>query len=212
VSVGLAPTPPDIDRADSLADRLRSLAGVADARRIADWLLVVPRAAGVATLRRRGKAALVAEWRAALPGRDDSSGLQWRILESLPEAGSDEERRCLLPARSPLRGAVEFSTAGAVRCTLGVPLDLAVFEGHFQSIPVVPAVVQIGWAFEHLQAHLRPQARFAGIVSAKFRRLMRPGMPLTLALELSGERVHFEYLCQGSSVSAGRLLLETAHD
>jgi 3-hydroxymyristoyl/3-hydroxydecanoyl-(acyl carrier protein) dehydratase len=135
----------------------------------------------------------------------------WRILEVLPAAGSEDEQRCLQPLRSPHYGTVEFSSPGAMRCALRVPLDLAVFEGHFRSIPVVPAVLQIGWAVDRLQAHLRPQARFAGIASAKFRHLMQPGMALTLALELDGERAQFEYCNGGAAVSSGRLLLESAH-
>lgn len=211
MSAGLAPTPPDVDRVDSLAARLRSLDSVADARRAGDWLLVVPRAAGIATLRRHGKAALVAEWRVALSGVDDLSALHWRILEALPAAGSEDERRCLQPLRSPLLGPVECPAQGAVRCALGVPLDLAVFDGHFPSIPIVPAVVQIGWAVDCLRAYLQPRAQFAGIALAKFRRLMRPGMAMTLALDLDGHRVHFEYGSSGGTVSMGRLLLEAAH-
>lgn len=211
MSAGLAPTSPDLDRADSLADRLGSLATVAAWRRVGDWVLVVPSTAGSATLRRYGKAVLVAEWRGALAGIDDPGALRWRILEALPAPGSEAEARCLRPITVPILGDLAFPADGSLCCSLRVPLDLAVFEGHFPAIPIVPAVVQVGWAVHLLQAHLWPRTHVVGITLAKFRRLMRPGMALTLTIELAGERARFDYCSRGAPVSAGRLLLEVAH-
>ena len=174
-------------------------------------MLVVPRDVAARALRRHGKAALVAQWRETLGDGTLPQALRWRILEALPAPGSDEERRALLPVRGPHLGEIVRPAPNTLRCDLRVPFDLAVFEGHFASIPIVPAVLQVGWAVDLLRLHLHADARFAGIASAKFRRVMHPGMALTLALTRDGDRARFEYGSGGALVSTGRLLFEAGH-
>ena len=211
MSAGLATASADLDRADCLAIRLLSLESIAAARRVGDFMLIVPRDAAARTLRRHGKDALVAQWRESLGEEALSPVLHWRILEALPAAGSDAERRALLPIRGPLLGEIVRPAPDTLRCDLRVPFDLDVFAGHFASIPIVPAVLQVGWAVDLLRSHLHADARFAGLASAKFRRVMHPGMALTLALTRDGDRAQFEYVSGESLVSTGRLLFEAGH-
>ena len=216
MSAGLAQASADDDRAAAIAQSLRSHECVDDARLAGDWLLMVPSERGAGVLRRYGKAALLERCRAALPGSQAelAARLRWRLLESLPAAGSSVEAACMQPIRQPTVRALEALAAGSLRCEFRVPFDLAVFEGHFPVIPVVPAVTQIGWALDLARQHLGCGGRVAGIVGAKFRRLMQPGMPLVLMLEIppGRDRLRFEYCTAGAPVSTGRLALVAAND
>jgi 3-hydroxymyristoyl/3-hydroxydecanoyl-(acyl carrier protein) dehydratase len=195
--------------------RLRSHDGIDDVRLAGEWVLVVPNERGARMLRRCGKAALVGQWLGWLRGVDSSatSRLRWRLVESLPEPGSADEVRSLQPIRQPVVHALDVASADSLRCQATVPLDLAVFEGHFPTLPVVPAVVQIGWVLDLARAHLGCRGRFGGVVTAKFRRLVRPGMRLSLSVDLEPtHRVRFEYASSGALVSMGRIQLVAADD
>jgi len=88
-----------------------------------------------------------------------------------------------------------------------VPWDLPIFAGHFPAMPIVPGVVQLGWVAELAQAHGLAAGPFNGIVSAKFRRILRPGVELQVRLQpgrLEGE-VQFELKARDFVVSCGRL-------
>jgi len=196
--------------------RLCSHEWVADARLVGRWVLVVPSPAGVRILTRYGKRHLVAAWQEIVGSGPAIATdlLEWRLLETLPRPASAAESRCSQPIRSPLvtdrqrRGACELG------CRVRVPYDLAIFDGHFPSIPILPGVVQVDWAVQVARAHLRLGGRFMGITATKFRRLVRPGMELALTLEYrpdSGE-LRFEYVLGHALASIGRVLFRGADD
>jgi 3-hydroxymyristoyl/3-hydroxydecanoyl-(acyl carrier protein) dehydratase len=114
---------------------------------------------------------------------------------------------------SPLVEAIERQGDSALLCRLLVPHDLAIFSGHFPAMPIVPGVMQIGWAVDLARAHLGAHGRFKGIRTAKFRRIVRPGMQLELALDLRRKAglLHFDYRLRGSTVTSGGVLLEDDH-
>jgi 3-hydroxymyristoyl/3-hydroxydecanoyl-(acyl carrier protein) dehydratase len=90
---------------------------------------------------------------------------------------------------------------------LRVPCELPIFAGHFPAMPIVPGVVQLGWVAELAQAHGLAAGPFAGIASAKFRRILQPGVELQVRLQpgrLVGE-VQFELKARDFVVSCGRL-------
>jgi hypothetical protein len=121
----------DEDFAAAIARRLRSQECIDDARLAGDWALVVPSERGASVLRRFGKAALLERCRAALPGSQvqRAARLQWRLLESLPAAGSNLEASCMQPIRQPTVSTLEVLAEGSLRCEIRVPFDLAVLEG-----------------------------------------------------------------------------------
>ena len=189
---------------------------VAAARQSGRWMLVVPNATGVRVLRRHGKRELVAAWQARVgtesPAATDP--LEWRLLETLPPPGSKAEARCGEPVRSPLITGLARRGACGLGCRVRVPYDLAIFDGHFPAIPIVPGVVQVDWAVDLARAQLRIAGRFKGIAATKFRRLVRPGMELDLTLEHrpeSGE-LRFEYQLGEALVSTGRVLFRDADE
>ena len=209
MSVNLAyPTP--------LEARVCSHEWVADARQFGRCMLVVPNAAGVRILRRHGKRHLVAAWQGCA-GTEPSGAvvpLEWRLLEMLPQPGSEAEARCREPLRGPLVTGLQRGGDGKLGCRVRVPYDLAIFDGHFPTMPILPGVVQVDWAVELARTHLQVGGRFRGITATKFRRLVQPGMSLALTLEHRPEtgELRFEYLLAEALVSIGRVLFRDADD
>ena len=199
-----------------LEARVCSHGWVADARQFGRWMMVVPNATGVRVLRRHGKRHLVAVWQGLVGAEWPAATcpLEWRLLETLPRPGSEAEARCSEPVRSPLVTGLERRGACGLGCRVRVPYDLAIFDGHFPTIPILPGVVQIDWAVDLARAHLRIAGRFKGIAATKFRRLVQPGMNLDLTLEHrpeSGE-LRFEYLLGTALASTGRVLFRDVDD
>ncbi|MCJ7451991.1 MAG: hypothetical protein MUO39_05880 [Steroidobacteraceae bacterium] len=199
-----------------LEARVCSHEWVAEARLSGRWMLVVPSATGVKVLRRYGKRHLVAEWQRGIGMEppDATAALEWRLLENLPPAGSEAEARCSETVRSPLVTGLEHREASGLGCSVRVPYDLAIFDGHFPTIPILPGVVQVDWAVGLARTHLRAGGQFKGITATKFRRLVQPGMNLALTLEHrpeSGE-LRFEYLLGEALASTGRVLFRGTDD
>jgi 3-hydroxymyristoyl/3-hydroxydecanoyl-(acyl carrier protein) dehydratase len=88
-----------------------------------------------------------------------------------------------------------------------IPYELPVFRGHFPSTPIVPGVVQVGWAVDLARAHGLASGPFAGISQAKFRRLVQPGMTLEARLEHdpAAGQLCFRYSLASTVVSTGRV-------
>jgi len=109
--------------------------------------------------------------------------------------------------RPVLQEAAFESSHGVLTGCLRVPHDLPIFAGHFPAMPIVPGVVQLGWVAELARAHGLVAGPFAGIVSAKFRRILRPGVELQVRLQpgRSGGEVQFEFKVGDFVVSCGRL-------
>ena len=87
-----------------------------------------------------------------------------------------------------------------------VPADLAYFQGHFPGEPILAGVVQIELVLEHVALTWPELARLATVRRLRFRRPIRPGDDLELAVERSApERVDFEITRQGARCSSGTL-------
>jgi 3-hydroxymyristoyl/3-hydroxydecanoyl-(acyl carrier protein) dehydratase len=101
----------------------------------------------------------------------------------------------------------------SLTCRLQVPYELPVFRGHFPSRPIVPGVVQIGWAVDVARAAGLVSGPFTGISGAKFRRVLQPGMNLGLRLDGQDERrqLSFEYSLGSMVVSGGRVQFGGGH-
>jgi 3-hydroxymyristoyl/3-hydroxydecanoyl-(acyl carrier protein) dehydratase len=200
----------------SLEARVCSHEWVAEARLLGQWMLVVPSATGVRVLRRQGKRPLVAAWlgRIGTESLATAVPLEWRLLETMPPPGSETEARCSDPVRRPLVSGLQLRGPGELACGVRVPYDLAIFDGHFPAIPIVPGVVQVDWAVGLARAHLRIGGRFNGITATKFRRLVQPGMNLALSLEHRPEfgELRFEYLFEDVMVSTGRVFFRGTDD
>lgn len=102
----------------------------------------------------------------------------------------------------------------SLSCTLLVPSDLPVFRGHFPGVPIVPGIMQVGWAIELARTHGLVTGRCVGITTAKFRRLVQPGMSLEARLERDPRtrQLQFRYECGGAVVSTGRVQFGGGHE
>ncbi len=90
-----------------------------------------------------------------------------------------------------------------------VPDDLVFLEGHFEGFPVVPGVVQVGWAIEAAQAAFGAAPAVGAVENLKFKDLLLPGQRGVLEVEWNEARDLLRFrLAAGERVfSTGRLRL-----
>jgi acyl-coenzyme A synthetase/AMP-(fatty) acid ligase len=143
----------------------------------------------------------------------------WRILDALPRDAQDKIPAAALRAAfedGPTGGRPrtaqilhERRDIGVVERHLAVPDDLAQLEGHFDGFPVVPGVVQIGWAMQAAADLLGRDPQLAGLEALKFPQPLRPGRSPTLRLECSedGRRLRFRLFDGDDVFATGRALL-----
>ena len=91
---------------------------------------------------------------------------------------------------------------------LVIPHTNLYFVGHFPGCPVLPGVVQIGWAIEFARLHIPFSARFRSLAAVKFMRVIQPNDALTLRLaaDAAKRELSFEYRLSGEPCSSGRVL------
>jgi 3-hydroxymyristoyl/3-hydroxydecanoyl-(acyl carrier protein) dehydratase len=216
VSAGLAHPMPADARCPELEMRVRAHEWVDDARLFGSWMLVVPSVSGARALRRHGKRHLTAAWQGHAGPRPTGEPLplQWRLLEALPPPGSSAEARCVQPLRDPIISEIEFGAGCSLQCRVRVPYDLAIFDGHFPAIPIVPGAMQVGWVVGLARSHMQLGGDFSGIAATKFRRLVQPGMSLALTLDHQpcSRQLRFDYSFDHAVVSTGRVLFGSADD
>lgn len=114
---------------------------------------------------------------------------------TLPEIDSLE--------RSPEGLSLNFRISG----------QLEYFEGHFPEVPLLPGVIQVGWAVEFARLHLAPTTggmldRFRSLANLKFMRVIQPGasVRLRLRIDLDRREMDFEYSAGEHTCSSGRVL------
>ena len=100
-------------------------------------------------------------------------------------------------------------TAPTAILSLVVPADLEYFDGHFPGAPIVPGVVQIGWALELASRYLDVRGDCIGMEALKFRRVMVPklAVELTLRWAPADAKLTFSFDSEGTRFGSGRLLL-----
>lgn len=174
---------------------------------------VVPSAEGVRALRTSGKSRLASELQRWLHdgGFGDAPALDLRLAESLlaEDAGTDAGPRRWMPIVADVA-----RDARGVGCELRVPYDLPIFRGHFPDKPIVPGVLQVGWAATMSRDHGLAEGPLTGIPAAKFNRLVRPGMRLLARIELgpTAGQVQFRYTYRDAAVTTGRLQFGVPRD
>jgi len=215
-------------------EQLRRLPWVADAAAVVlDGAVpvlgaaVVPSAEGAAALSAQGAFRFGRALRRGLAATQEPAGLprRWRFVDALP-GGTLGKRRAadiaalfedpsmptsLSPSRptEPEVRAVHPRDGGA-DLDLFLPADLAQVEGHFPQAPIVPGVAQIDWAVTLGARHLGLPLEVAQTFQVKFRRIIAPGQPVTLALRhvAARRRLTFEYRSGDEILSSGSIALE----
>lgn len=95
---------------------------------------------------------------------------------------------------------------------LALAPELLYFRGHFPEHPILPGVVQIGWAEQLGRRHFPLPARFLALEALKFQDLILPGARLCLTLQFKPEKgkLEFSYESASGRHSAGRLVFTDA--
>lgn len=92
---------------------------------------------------------------------------------------------------------------------LSIDSGLNGFDGHFEGAPIVPGVLQIYWALQFANIHLKPVSPLAidNLEAIKFQHLMTPGAEVHLELELTGAKLQFTFSSPYKRYSAGKIAL-----
>lgn len=162
----------------------------------------VPTAEGGRCLRKRGWqgfAAGVAAW-AGSRGLD-VAGL--RAVSALPPPGPLPPR----PRMALLREA-RHEGPHAATLLLEVPYELAIYQGHFPTVPIVPGAMLAGWAVDLAARHAGWTHGLAHLPQVKFRRIVQPGVLVRLELRHDAAlgRLDFSYRNEDGLHSMGTLL------
>jgi 3-hydroxymyristoyl/3-hydroxydecanoyl-(acyl carrier protein) dehydratase len=106
-------------------------------------------------------------------------------------------------------------TSQGLRLHFVVPPELPYFDGHFAEAPLLPGVVQIGWALELARLHgvspAGPDLQGCRALNAvKFTRVIQPGASVWLSLQAdaAGRELAFEYRQGDELCSTGRILFQ----
>jgi len=180
--------------------------------------LLAPTPAGLHALRNQGRRAVTEPLRQHLSAHCEPIALprRWRLLERLPWNAQGKlpqhEIETILAAPRPHEPELldTRQTDDGWQLELAIPLDLSYFSGHFPRAPVVPGVVQIGWA-QRLARTLVPELPldFTDLEVLKFQQLIRPGdrLQLTLRLDMGKGKLHFAFKNGDKPCSSGRIVL-----
>jgi 3-hydroxymyristoyl/3-hydroxydecanoyl-(acyl carrier protein) dehydratase len=97
---------------------------------------------------------------------------------------------------------------GVLRKVVHITPDLAWFEGHFPSEPVLAGVVQLKWAVEAASQLVAAGDSVRSVQQLKFKLPIRPPMECELVVERvdAGRAVIFRYVSAAGEHSSGRLV------
>jgi 3-hydroxyacyl-[acyl-carrier-protein] dehydratase len=92
---------------------------------------------------------------------------------------------------------------------LAIHPDLNGFDGHFDGTPIVPGVLQIYWALQFANIHLRPVSPLdiSNLEAIKFQHLMTPGIEVRLELELVNAKLQFVFSSPSKRYSSGKIAI-----
>jgi 3-hydroxymyristoyl/3-hydroxydecanoyl-(acyl carrier protein) dehydratase len=175
---------------------------------------------GQERLQAEGRNAFIRQLKSLLADSFDAVALprKWLFVNALPLTAQGKVDRELLTSIMntdtrllPRMLAAETDAAG-VRLTLRVPKELAYFGDHFPAFPLLPGVVQIGWAEYFSKLFFPIRLPFSHLEMIKFSQMIRPDDELLLSLEWreNQHKLHFQYSAGTQACSSGRLVYGAA--
>ena len=178
-------------------------------------VLLVLSADGIDALRQHGRQALLDHVQVHVAEHGLASPQIWRVLGAAPDELSPHALDALLQSPRPDRVAplTEREQDGVWTLVLQLPPELIHFDGHFPQAPVLPGVLQVGWALALAAPRLGTSMHCREMESLKFQQLLRPcdEVELTLRMDAARGKLHFAYHLAGAHASSGRLCVEQAH-
>lgn len=167
----------------------------------------------------QGRPALIKGLRRALSKRFEAVVLprKWLFVNAIPLTAEGKINRALLAAmmstdtRMFPRVLAYAADAAAVQLSIKVPKELSYFPNHFPGFPLLPGVVQIGWAEYFGKLFFRMAEPFSHMEAVKFSKMIHPNDELELNLEWreASGKLYFSYRCGTDSSSSGRLVYGT---
>ncbi len=184
------------------SDGLGLVARWAPAMDGSDLWFVVPGEAGARVFRKGGCFAFqdaCTTWAAAM--KLDPTRLA--VVDELPADGCAVSGVSALPSVD----AVLPDGVGVTNLSLRIPFGLSIFSGHFPTVPIVPGAMLVGWVTVLAENHLGWKPAGISIPAVKFRRIVQPGLRLSLKLQLdsTARRLDFRYSGTGGLHAVGAL-------
>ena len=181
-------------------------------------LVAVPTASGWQRLQAEGKNRFNERLRAELLKTVERVALprRFRYVRRLPFNSQGKSTEALLLALfRPAMPQPDWQLREAHQATarLEVTADLAVFDGHFPEMPVLPGVAQVDWAIALARGCFPLPARFLRLEMLKFQRPVLPPVRLELTLhwQADASRLSFRYTGAAGVVhSSGKAVFEAA--
>jgi acyl-CoA synthetase (AMP-forming)/AMP-acid ligase II len=204
---------------------LRALPEIAEVRALVqpgaagDRLAVVavPTAAGELALGQMGKRAFNEKLRAVLLETVERVALprRFRYLQAMPVNPQGKTTEAMLAAlfREVLPQAQwQHRGPDEARARIEVTPDLAVFDGHFDELPVLPGVAQLDWAIEMARNCFALPPRFFQAEALKFHRPVLPPASVDLVLRWNAQagRLDFTFSSPAGPHSSGRVVFGEA--
>jgi 3-hydroxymyristoyl/3-hydroxydecanoyl-(acyl carrier protein) dehydratase len=111
------------------------------------------------------------------------------------------------PQPLAVRRAPQGADGTSVELDLLLSPDLPYFPDHFPGHPMLPGVVQLGWALHFAAREFGIDVPFRRLNQLKYQHPLQPGHTTTLRLERLGpQEVAFSYRVEARPCSSGRLL------
>ena len=178
--------------------------------------VIVPTAEGWSALTSGGKRALTNTLRAALTPYLDLVALprKWRFVKKTPETVKGTSALSQFRAMFGLADDVtrpilldRTASRSALLLKMKLPTDLDYFDGHFDSYPILPGVIQLDWAVKFARDEFPLDGMFQRIEALKFFRVLSAGEEVTLKLRFDAKKelLHFQYDSDQHKHSAGRI-------
>lgn len=179
--------------------------------------VAVPNAQGAARLTQEGRRAFSLCLRAHLTGAIDPIALprRWRFVQGLPcNAQGKTTEAMLVRLFRPRRPHCEWLARDEVSATaeLRITPDLAVFDGHFPALAVLPGIAMVDWSMQLGREAFALPAQCIRMEVLKFQLLVRPGVTLRLEMHwnASAASLGFRYSSAQGIHASGRLIFAEA--
>ncbi len=175
---------------------------------------LLPTATGITALCERGRRAFVQALTDHLAEQGHHAPSQWRLCDDWPDHAGAAWVEARLNEQRPTQPRVlsEQQHGEHIELMLWLPLDLAYFDVHFPRLPILPGVVQLGWALTLGAARLGTPRTCRRMEMLKFQSPLRPGDQVRLSLrhDPAQPRLHFSYSRGDAECSSGRMVWESA--
>lgn len=172
---------------------------------------------GMAQLLREGKRAFSLCLRAHLKDAVDPIAMprRWRFVEAMPCNTQGKTTEAMLstlfrPRWPPCQWLERDEVSATAK--LQINPDLAVFDGHFPALAVLPGIAMVDWCMRLGREAFALPAQYARMEVLKFQLLVQPGITLHLQMHwnASAASLAFSYSSDAGIHASGRLIFAEA--